>query len=294
MIMCDIRNCELWYHESCILNLNENDPRKMFLFSAGQGMNSAAFICPKCANQPEGNAKDAITQAITDMNTTLGRVSRLLSAGEEASLEIPESSNQLERSPRYTSQQLLEQCLEHVQWNEGGATSLEPPRNEKYQGFEESIICSLMRSLDQCIFDYDKEVCDVIKEFGDPKDKSLNCPFKAWDVVDAGFGIAAGEEWYRAENAPMNRSRGHAPITASLRSMLRTDGASPPDIGPSLGDLNFSQIHKAFVSWFVLDVLGNKLDIYELPNMKPLRVIMSGIHQFGEESMRVSNSRQYS
>jgi hypothetical protein len=70
--------------------------------------------------------------------------------------------------------------------------------------------------------------------------------------------------------------------------MLQADRDSPLEIAASLGDLNFSQVHRAFVSWFVIDVLGNKLDIFELPNMKQVRVMMAGVHQFGEESTSVS------
>jgi hypothetical protein len=51
-----------------------------------------------------------------------------------------------------------------------------------------------------------------------------------------------------------------------------------------LCELAFSQIHTAFVSWFVIDVLEKECDIFNLPNMPPLRVMMTAVNQFGEDS----------
>jgi hypothetical protein len=82
MIQCDIGECGLWYHDFCIFTVNTKKPRKMLLFSANQGMDNAAFICPKCLDQPEGYTRGVITQEI---KSVLGRVASLLS-GEEATL----------------------------------------------------------------------------------------------------------------------------------------------------------------------------------------------------------------
>ncbi len=75
-----------------------------------------------------------------------------------------------------------------------------------------------------------------------------------------------------------------------MRRNPLTDRDAPLEIKASLSDLEFPLLHRAFVSWFVLDVLGNKLDIYELPNTKPMRVMIAGIHQFGEESRSKSDA----
>ncbi|KAF8851410.1 hypothetical protein BDZ45DRAFT_679122 [Acephala macrosclerotiorum] len=280
MIQCDIDECGLWYHDSCIFKDNTKEPRKMLLFSANQGMNVAAFICPKCLDQPEGYTRDVITQAIRSI---LGRVTSLLSGEEATPFENSQSPLPDESSPQLISQQLLDRSLENVQWHEGSATILQRPRNEKYHGFDISVIRGLVRTLDECIFNYNKEVCDAIEAFGDPGDEALKVPLKTWQRIDARAAILAGQEWHQIIDGSINPTKGHTPITAALRKMLQIDRDSPLEISASLENLKFSQVHQAFVSWFVIDVLGNRLDIFELPNMKPVRAMMTGVHQFGEE-----------
>lgn len=128
----------------------------------------------------------------------------------------------------------------------------------------------------------------MIKTFGDPEDAICKAPLNAWNLIDAKATMVAGQEWYQIADDSLNLPKGHKAITASLRTMLQISNDSPLEIKSSLANLEFSQVHQAFVSWFVLDVLGNKLDIFELPNMKPLRVMMAGVHQFGEDSGTMS------
>lgn len=285
MIQCDIGECGLWYHDSCIFKDNMKEPRKMFLFSANQGMNDAAFICPKCLDQPGGYTRDAIAQATRSI---LGRVSALLRGEEAVHLESSQSPSPAEGFPQHINQQSLGQPLENIQWLEDSATILQRLPKEKYQGFDKSVIRSLVRTIDQCIFNYNKEVCDVIQAFGDLEDEAFKTPLKTWQLIDARAAVVAGQEWYQINDGAINPRKGHTPITASLRTMLQINRDSPLEIAASLKDLKFSQVHHAFVSWFVIDVLGNRLDIFELPNMKPVRAMMTGVHQFGEESTSMS------
>jgi hypothetical protein len=285
MIQCDIGECGLWYHDFCIFTVNTKKPRKMLLFSANQGMDNAAFICPKCLDQPEGYTREVITQEI---KSVLGRVASLLSGEEATPIENSQSPFSAEVSPQHISQNLPGQSMESSQWHDGTATILPRPRNEKYEGFDKSVIRGLVRTLDECIFNYSKEVCDVIQAFGDPEDEAFNFPLKTWQLIDARAPEVAGREWYQITDGSLTPTKGHTSLTASLRTMLQADRDSPLEIAASLGDLNFSQVHRAFVSWFVIDVLGNKLDIFELPNMKQVRVMMAGVHQFGEESTSMS------
>jgi hypothetical protein len=282
MILCDIEQCGLWYHDLCLLKDDTKEPKNMLLFSTKQGMNGAAFICPKCLDQPEGYKSDVITEAI---GSILRRVKRLVSIDPTV-----ENSQSPCTSPQFSSQQPPIQSSEDLQWNQDSIVTLQRPKNEKYEGFEQSVIRSLVRDLDKCIFNYNKEVCDVIEVFGDPENENFKTPLKAWSQIDAKASIVAGQQWYQITDGSMNLPNGHTPITASLRTMLQTDHDAPLEIKASLSDLEFPLVHRAFVSWFVLDVLGNKLDIYELPNMKPMRVMMAGIHQFGEESRSKSDA----
>ena len=262
----------------------------MLLFSDIQGMDVAAFICPKCLDHPEGYTRDVIAQAIRSI---IGRVTSLLSGEEATHSENSQSPLSKEGSPQFISEQLLGRSLENVQWHGGSATILQCPRNEKYHGFDKSVIRGLVRTIDECIFNYNKEVCDVIEAFGDLGDETLNVPLKTWQLIDARAAILAGQEWYQITDGLINSTKGHTPITASLRKMLQIDRDSPLEIAASLGNLKFSQVHQAFVSWFVVDVLGNRLDIFELPNMKPVRAMMTGVRQFGEESTSVSKLTQF-
>jgi hypothetical protein len=285
LIQCDINDCGLWYHDSCILEEKKNEPRKMLLFSANQGINNATFICPKCLDQSEEYMGNSITQAI---NSILGRVTSFLGGGEAKPLENSQSPVPVGGPPPQSSQQPISQSLEILPWRVGNASTLQRPRNEKYQGFDKSVIGGLVRKLDECIFNYNKEVCDIIEAFGDPEDEALKKPLKTWQLIDARAAIVAGREWYHLSDGSINPMKGHTPMTASLRTMLQIDRDEPLEIAASLGDLNFSQLHHAFISWFVIDILGNRLDIFELPNMKPLRIMMTGVHQFGEESKSIS------
>jgi hypothetical protein len=287
MIQCDINECGLWYHDSCIIKNNKKEPRKMLLFSAYQGLNTTAFICPKCLDQPKGYTRNVIIQAIRSIH---GTVTSLLSGEEATPFVNSQSLLPEEGPPQLISQQLVGRS---VQWHEGSGTILQRPRNDKYHGFDESVIHGLVRRLDECIFNYNEEVCDVIEAFGDPGNEALKFPLKTWQLIDARAAILAGQEWYHITDGPINPTKGHTPITASLRRMLQIDRDSPLEIAASLEKLKFSQVQQAFVSWFVIDVLGNKLDIFELPNMKPVRAMMTGVHQFGEESTSMSKLKPF-
>ena len=265
---------------------NENDPRKMLLFSMNQGMNHATFICPKCIDQPEVHTKESFTRAVKSI---LNTATTLLSRKEAAQVRNSQSPTPLEEVPQQNGQMvqhLSHHLLEDLQLQEGSTTTLQRPRNEKYHGYDKALIRSLVRKIDENIYNYNKEVCDVLERFGDPEDDPFKGPLKTWHLIDARMGIAAGQEWYQSTNGPTDslKSKGHAPITASLRTMLKTDESEPLEFAPGLGDLNFSQVHSAFVAWFVIDVLSNRMDIFQLPNMKPMRAMMAGVSQFGEES----------
>lgn len=287
---CDIDGCDLWYHDTCIFKENVKGPKKMLLFSVNQGKNVTAFICPKCLDQPEGYTRDDVSQVI---RSTLKTLTSLLRGEEVTTFKNSRSPLPEETSPQLVSRQLLDRSLEDVQWHEGSTTILKPSRNEKYQGFDKSVISGLVRTLDECIFNYNKEVCDAIEAFPHHGNEALDVPLKMWHLIDARAAILTGQEWYQSTDNLINSTKGHAPITASLRKMLQVDRDSPLEIGESLENLKFSQVHQAFVSWFVMDVLANKVDIFELPNMKPLRVMMTGVHQFGEESTLMSKLGQF-
>src|SRR3954465_3180180 len=104
-----------------------------------------------------------------------------------------------------------------MQWREESPAILPPPRNERYYGFSKSVISGLVRKLDQCIFDYNKEVCDMIEVFKESGDEAMSTPLKVWKRIDTRADILAGHKWYEIDNVNTNPVQGHAPITASLR-----------------------------------------------------------------------------
>lgn len=200
-----------------------------------------------------------------------------------SSAEIAESLNQVGSSFSVVNVAQQQPVQQQLHWREPELAVFDLAEEEKFQGLDKSEVNSLMRNLRQSIFNYDMEICDIIKRFGPEEDVHITVPLGFWNTVDPGANILQGEEWYLADSV-WKRSQTHAPITAALRKMLGNPGDLPLQIDPDLRHIPFSEVHTAFIWWFVVDVLLNSIDIYDLPNMKPLRVMMSAIHNFGESS----------
>jgi len=164
-----------------------------------------------------------------------------------------------------------------------------PAREERYQCCDQSQVKDLHKSISE----YDLEIWETIKQFGDIKDRDIiENPLNSWNSFDNRMSIIAGQQWFEVEGEITNLSQSHLPITASLRRMQNT-----LRISPRFKALSFSQVHTGFISWFVFDVLGNKIDLYDLPRMKLMRVIPDDIFVVSHSKRLVTISallRRYS
>jgi len=284
MIQCDIETCDQWFHIVCLWDEAKDPRHSHIVLSHATGLeDNTLFIYPKCVDQAAGNAEHYITKAKSELTGFVKRTKRRM-LSEDTEVEIIDTPVNTRSGKISEGDKLSNQIAERCPREHGDFPALEPAREEKYQGFDEAEIRGLMRKGGQSIFDYNKETSDFIERFGDPKDESLQFPLRAWTSIDPNALNASGENWYDDEAVDGNRWSRHGHLTASLRSMLHLEEKAPFSIPLELRGLTFSDVHTAFLGWFVIDFLENRFDLFQLPNMKSLRAMMAGVNQFGEAS----------
>jgi hypothetical protein len=163
---------------------------------------------------------------------------------------------------------------------------IEPARSDKFRGFDPGILRSILKNIDDDVYEHDRQTYSAMSLFECGSDISLSRPLQAWDKVDPRGNLLLGKRWFELEAGERaNHSLTcHAPITAALREMLGTKDGQPLELTTDLMELSFSDVHSALINWFVFDLLKDKLDIYHLPAMKPLRAIVAAAAEFGNES----------
>lgn len=282
MVQCEIKNCGRWYHMICLW---EEGERHISVSHATRPDDSTLFICSACVNAPEDNDRECIAEAKVDMTDIINKVRRRLGIEEDAEMEIPDTPVSSDSSLQNKNICHSSHGIGNIPWLSEDESSFVPAKEDKYRGFETDSICRLMRNIDQSIFDYNMEVCSI-KSMDKHNDEFWMTPLKMWERVDPNANVIAGQKWYDIEDAAMRSgtSNSHAPITSSLRSMVQVVGGGTLSIAPNLHDLTFSQVHTACLSWFVIDILESHVDLFELPNMKPLKAMMTGVVKFGEAS----------
>jgi hypothetical protein len=285
MIQCDIKGCEKWCHMVCLWKVKKN-PRHISLLHAAGSEDNTLFICPECVDRTAGDENHCITQANSEVARVLKGVKAQLLSQEDAEIEIVDSPISIESSEEDIGSLDLNPVAENIpeDYPIPIDTGFVSAREEKYRGFDEKEVRGLMRKISQYALDYNIESCAIIEGFGDSKDEALRHPLKVWTRVDPNAVITSGQNWYNTENVEGNHSNNHGPLTASLRSMLHLEENAPFSIPLGLRGLKFSHVHAAFLGWFVIDLLENKFDLFQLPNMKTLKAMLYGVHQFGEAS----------
>lgn len=274
MIRCE--TCEIWFHKTCVYS--SRDPKHMF-FSTPTGLEDSWVICSKCLDQQNDHVSDAIAEYVNTLERLKRRVSSKEDRWHEPCIQVDFSSQTVE-----DQQEILPQEDEYLGLTRLTGTDFELAREEKFQGFDKSILDDLIQRLDQSMYDYNKEINDVVERFGDSDDSYIKKPLAEWKLVDAGGNFVAGHPWYHLDYPTKKISGSHLPITAALRCMLQSPDDKPLEIDPNLGSLSLFQVHYGFVGWFVIDVLSNEIDIYELPNMKPMRAMMAAVKDFADSS----------
>ena len=256
---CEMKTCRLWYHSSCVFVLLDQDPQSM-LFCPGPSSDRAIFICPKCIDQPEKGYDKAAYQA----------TKAFISTYETVAKQAIEKNSSTECPIRILS------ALEDMDF--------ELVREEKYNGFDDNIVKTLVRNLHQSIYDYDIEIHSAIDRFVTISDIRTQMPLAAWQLVDVNNSVALGQQWFHTDEVEGKQPTRQAPITTALRSMLGIPDGDPLRIASNLTNLTFSQVHTGLVSWFVFDILDNRIDMYGLPNMKSMRAMMTAVASAGEAS----------
>jgi hypothetical protein len=303
MLKCEIKGCRTWYHLSCLLFKSQN--RRVF-YSFHLGTKNVTFYCPNCFNPERVDLAIAAKKATSDYKAAMARINQIVTADKEGWPEtfmpspLQEQGNEHgfehnvesveieEPRPTYfepARQENFEGYIESLEIEVPRPTYLDRADQEKYEGFETKIINSLLKEIEEAVYDYDREICYAKELFHHGNDISLSNPLRVWDLIDPGQHFVSGKQWFDVDGEANNLFAAHAPITAALRKMLGTYDDKPLSISPDLMDLSFSEVHTALINWFIFDILNNKVNIYLLPNMKPLRAMMTAVANFGSSSM---------
>lgn len=258
-LRCEMDTCRLWYHESCVFSLLHQDPQSM-LFCPGPSRDRALMICPECIGQPENGFDNPTKQALKMFIRTFAEGKRK---------EIEKKSSTPCPSP-------LLSLLDTIDF--------QPLREEKYNGYDDDLVKSLLQNLHQCILDYDIEIQDAINHCTTPFAAPMHSPLAEWNVVEPHCILVAGKPWFDTSSVKSKRHAQHAPITAALRTMLGTPPDEPLSISSDIQSITYSQVHTGIISWFVFDIIDNQIDIHRLPNMKSARSMMTAVASAGESS----------
>lgn len=260
-VQCQIKACELWYHLSCLFLLLHQEklrePQSMVFYPASSRQINK-FVCPKCVDQQRKGCDKAVREATRKafLNT----------------FEVTKKQDIEEISSTEGSTHILA-ALDDIEF--------EPAREERYSDFDDSLVNSLVRNLQQAIFDYDIEIESTIDRYGAISDSPSQTPLATWELVDAHSSVALGQHWFEVGG---KRATHHEPITTALRSILGIPSGDSLRIAANLEHLTRSQVHTSLVSWFVFDVIDNRQDMYALSNMKSMRAMMAGVASAGEAS----------
>ncbi|KAH7410654.1 hypothetical protein BKA64DRAFT_638315 [Cadophora sp. MPI-SDFR-AT-0126] len=297
MVACQIQECGKWWHHWCLMtvqNVGGNDATSEYVIFSPQVGNqendNLIFICPECSRPP---GRGYANQAAEAMSTFLETMRRLRAGDETCELgssaevaEVPETPGPILSSSAAPDPTQSQSSLRALGWPDRETEVFEPTRIEKLRGYDKSEVATLMRHLDQSISNFARDTWEIVERLkNDEEYKFHSCsptPLTNWDMIDSCANNIPGRKWYDIDSAK-DMTRSHAPITAALREML----AVPKDVSLEIDliyhDVPFRKVYVTLIWWFVMDVLLNKIDIYELPNMKPMRIMMWAVQRFAEE-----------
>jgi hypothetical protein len=276
MLQCDISTCNTWYHLSCIQWVK---PERQILLSLTMGTKRFDFICAKCLGLQAEHYTNEVSRAVKNLKFTIETIKNRVyddsDATPEACMYEPPALEKYNPSLGANAYGLEDGP---------GMLQFALTRDEKFQGFEQSRIIWFLREIDQVVYSYDREVCWTRKILRDGSNSYIENPLQNWDTIDAGQEFTEGSEWFNLHDYTNIASTSHHPITAALRLLLKTPSDQKLAISSELGNITFSQVHMSLIYWFILDILSDKRNMYELPNMKPMRAMMAAVANFGDTS----------
>jgi len=280
-VRCEFRSCRVWHHLSCVFVLILRDSKSL-VYCPTPNRDFSIFICPRCLDQSKKGYDKAISQGIEALINTIEKKKNQVVSVEEpkAGCIIAKAQPQIPNA--------IEEAKKGSGSIDGAIMEYESAREEKYNGFDTAIVNDLMRHLHQYIYDYNIEVRSVVERHATVSDIWAQHPLKEWKVIDVNGRVGAGQPWFHMDDFRGKQSSVHAPITAALRCMLGTSEGKVLEIPSKLKNLTFSQVHIGLVSWFVFDVLENRIDLYGLPKMKEVNATMTAVLSAGEASKHVN------
>lgn len=277
MLQCDIEACSTWYHLSCI---QWGKDKRSILFSLTTGTHEFGLICEKCLGTDPEIYTDQVTKAIENLKSTID-ISKdsLYNALDMTPDTVICEPLAIEKHKLHSRQKLdgFENgtAMQELAW----------ARDENFHGFEENTIITLLQDLKNAVYRYDRQVYWLMDTLRDEHTNSyIENPLKEWQKIDPGHEFTKGSEWFELDDNTNIAPASHLPITAAMRLLLRATPSQSLVIPPELDGVTFSQVHTSLIFWFILDVIQNKRDIYEIPTMKPLRAMMSAVTNFGDSS----------
>ena len=90
-------------------------------------------------------------------------------------------------------------------------TYFEPPRRERFEGFEMQKIKYLLDNIKDAVYDHDREICYAKELFHSRNEISVDEPLRAWDRIDPGQHLVAGKDRFEVNGKSNNLSESHAP-----------------------------------------------------------------------------------
>ncbi|KAL2069421.1 hypothetical protein VTL71DRAFT_14100 [Oculimacula yallundae] len=262
MVQCELLECGTWWHISCLAAGQNIMPQKFIWIAQPTAQcirdkDGPYFVCPTC-------------YPISGAIYTDGELSKILPS---LRVKTPIPTSPAVDTTRHPLQQGLV-TTQTVQSSDTEGTMVtdqaikwpfQASNNTDFRGYNGAVMDPLMRELTRSIEGYNREISDIIERFSRTPEYHTEL-LSEWSRVDGHCLDTEGITWYIADHQRHSEA-GHAPLTSALREMLGTPNGQTLVINPIYRNIDFSQLHTTFVWSFVMDVLGRKLDLCELPNM---------------------------
>ena len=204
MFQCQMQFCRRWYHATCLISVNH------LLFTPKCDFTNSLLVCTE--HLWEGGP-DEVSQALQTpekFNTATQQKPTNLAGSMESGDSEPGRS--LDTITALEQNQALQTPQPECRFSEKVASSQStdmtiqrqgeflPARDERYQCCDPSLVKDLAQRLHKSISEYDLEIWETIKQFGDIKDRDLiRNPLNSWSSFDNRMSIIAGQQWFQVE-----------------------------------------------------------------------------------------------
>lgn len=275
-VACD--RCNSWFHITCLLS---QKAKKRMLLATPKGMKQAVFHCQLCVLGP-----DHFTQEVSvELNNFLDVAAQLKKNRNHPNTNSDRPIINSFRNLQQQNEILKGRCqaLEHENDQlkaEREELNFRLERTEEiglvmessYPRYEPETVEKYLRDLRNSVNDYARSIWQRVET----SEKAFSHPFADWHSIDLETS-SFGQPWFSGDSK--SAAPRHTILTAALRGMLKIRNGEPLRIDPRLEGLEFTQVHKSFVWWFIFDVVFH-LDIDFFPTMKVVQAMASAVRGF--------------